>query len=110
MSMTAGHLVLNLQPEGRFTELGMLPERGVRVLMFSGSGIGTASRSALVYGCRGFSNKLTGTAVLDYLSEIHHGDTIAHVAHYAEIMRHEKIGQVELCLQIFQQVQHLRPN
>src|SRR5206468_357058 len=50
-----GQRVRNAQPEGLRMGLGMSPTRRIlRLSAASGSGSGTADRSAREYGCRGF--------------------------------------------------------
>ena len=44
---------------------------------------------------------------LDDLAEIHHRDTMAEMAHHAQIMGDEQISQIELLSQILQQVDYL---
>ena len=44
---------------------------------------------------------------LDELAEIHDGDAIADMAHHAEVMGNEQIGDLEARLQIPQQIDHL---
>ena len=41
---------------------------------------------------------------LDNLSQIHHGDPVRDVAHDRQIVRHEKIGQPHLHLEIFEEI------
>jgi hypothetical protein len=45
---------------------------------------------------------------LDDLAQIHHGNARADVLDQAQVVRNEKIGELELPLQIDQQVDHLR--
>ena len=58
-SIATGHRVWNTHPDGGFSGLGISPSSTIRSLRRSnsGSGIGMAERSALVYGCSGFSYK-----------------------------------------------------
>ena len=47
---------------------------------------------------------------LDDPPQIHHGDAVAEVFDYAEIMRDKEIGESKFALQFGQQVEHLRLN
>jgi hypothetical protein len=47
-------------------------------------------------------------ATLHLLAEIHHHHAVADVADDVEVVADEDIGQVELRLQVYEQVQHLR--
>jgi hypothetical protein len=49
-----------------------------------------------------------GLALLHDLSEVHDRHSIGEIAHHAEIVRDEEIGEAELLLEVAQQVQHLR--
>src|SRR5438034_10878753 len=44
----------------------------------------------------------------DNLSQIHHCNAVSDVAHHAQVMRNEEVGQVKLLLQPLQQIKHLR--
>ncbi len=46
-------------------------------------------------------------ALLDRVAQVHHQHLVRDVAHHAEVVRDEEIGQAELGLQVVQQVQHL---
>ena len=52
--------------------------------------------------------ELTAFRELDHLAEIHDADAVGDVAHNADIMRDEQIGQVLFTLQILQHVDDLR--
>ena len=47
-------------------------------------------------------------AVLDDLPAVHDGDLIAHPSDHREVVSDEQVGQAELDLEIFEQVQDLR--
>src|SRR5687768_2096159 len=52
--------------------------------------------------------ELFGARHLGNLAHIHDGDAVRDMLYYAEIVRDEDIGQVEVLLQVLQQVQSLR--
>ena len=52
--------------------------------------------------------ELLGRRELDDLAEVHDGDAVGDVAHDAEVVRDEDVGQRELVLQVVEQVHDLR--
>ena len=52
--------------------------------------------------------ELLGRRELDDLAEVHHRDAVGDVAHDAEVVRDEDVGQRELVLQVVEQVHDLR--
>ena len=44
----------------------------------------------------------------DNATQVHHSDAVADVFHHRQIMGNEQIGEVELVLQVFEQVNDLR--
>jgi hypothetical protein len=46
--------------------------------------------------------------LFDDAAEVHHRDFVAQVAHHAQVVADEQIGQAEVALQPHHQVQHLR--
>ena len=57
LSIATGHRVWKTHPDGGFAGLGIVPWRMTRsrVASIVGSGMGTADKSAFVYGCFGSS-------------------------------------------------------
>ena len=55
----------------------------------------------------GSPEELVGRRQLHDAPDVHHGHAVADVAHHAQVVRHEEVGQPELGLQIQQQVQDL---
>ena len=47
---------------------------------------------------------------LDDAAEIHHRDAVGDVTHDREVVRDEEIGQLEVSLELFEQIDDLRPN
>ena len=45
---------------------------------------------------------------LNNLAQVHHSDTVGNVTNHRQVMRNEQVGQVELFLQVFEQVDDLR--
>ena len=50
----------------------------------------------------------SGVGHFDYLTHVHHRDSVADVLDHAEIVGHEQVRQTQAFLQIEQQVQDLR--
>ena len=69
---------------------------------------GSPTAAPRVYGCTGREEELVGGAELDDLAEVHDRDPVGDVAHDAEVVRDEDVGEVELVLQVVEQVEHLR--
>ena len=67
-----------------------------RLRSTTGSGIGTAESSALVYGCSGLLVELVAVGQLDDLAQVHHRHAVADVAHHRQVVGDEQVGQVEL--------------
>jgi hypothetical protein len=67
-----------------------------------------ADINALVYGCRGFLNKIIAVGEFHHLAEVHHRHTVRDMLDHAQVVRDEQIGETEFLLQVFQNIQHLR--
>ena len=80
----------------------------MRARSTSGSGIGTADSSEIVYGCSGFAYSSAGRRDLDDRAQVHHGDAVGDVADDGEVVRDEQVGERELLLQLLEQVDDLR--
>ena len=80
----------------------------MRARSTSGSGIGIAESSEIVYGCSGFVVQLVGRRHLDDHAQVHDGDAVGDVPDDGEVVRDEQIRQVELRLQLLEQVDDLR--
>ena len=80
-SIAYGQRVWKWQPDGGLIGLGTSPARMIRSRRFSitGSGIGTAESSALVYGWSGSAIELVAVGHLDDLAEVHHRDAVGDV-------------------------------
>ena len=81
---------------------------GSRCRSTTGSGIGTAESSEIVYGCSGFVVELVRRRDLDDRAEIHDGDPVGDVPDDREVVRDEEIGELEVVLQRLEQVEDLR--
>ena len=72
------------------------------------SGYGTAAiKPARVVMHRIAEQNLTW-GDLDNASLTHHGDAIRDIVNHREVVRNEKIGQIQVFLQVLEQVQNLR--
>ena len=111
-SKLTGQRVLKLQPVGGLAGLGRSPEMMMRCRFSStiGSGHWHSREQGLRIGMLRIVVDIVNWAQLDDFAQIHHSDAIADMPHHAEVMRDEEIGQVQLVLQLFHQVDHLLLN
>ena len=109
-STASGQRGLNTQPLGGLIGLGTSPfsTRCSRARSISGSGTGIADKSALRVGVLRVVEQFVAVRQFDHSAEIHYRDAVAEMAHDAEVVGDEQIGQVELFAQLFQQVDDLR--
>jgi hypothetical protein len=57
-----------------------------------------------------FVEEVVGLALFDNVSQVHHGHPVADVVDDAQVVGDEEVGQVELLLQLFHQVNDLGLN
>jgi hypothetical protein len=81
---------------GGFTGLGSSPGSRIvsRFASTSGSGIGTADSSEIVYGCSG-CRRAPRRRDLDDHAEVHDRDPIGDVANDGQVVRDEEVREVE---------------
>ena len=69
---------------------------------------GVDASSACVYGCSGRAKMRLLRTLLHREAQVHDQHVVRDVAHHAEVVRDEEIGEPELALQVGEKVQHLR--
>ena len=105
MSWAIQQRVRNRQPDGGSIGLGHVALQGDALRARSRRvGTGIADSSACVYGWAGDLVDLVARADLDDLAEVHHRHPIGDVADDGQVVGDEQVGQAELVLQLFEEV------
>ena len=75
-----------------------------------GVGNGDGRKQRLRVGMQGVLVEFFAGCQLHDLAEVHHCHAVADVPDHGEVVRNEEVGQMELALQLFEQVDDLRLN